>query len=911
MKSRPTAVLALIALFSLATAAPVVFHLSPTGNDRWSGLLATPNAQKSDGPFATPERARDAVREAKKKSGGPFEVRIQDGVYPLAATLSFNEEDSGTPQAPLRWVAAAGSRPVFTGGRPIKAVWSKTPGKPYYQATVAEARDGKWPFHFLYVNGISKTRARKPNEDQVMLRGKGRVPGESSNGAFEYFPGDLDPAWRNPDQIDLVLINAWTPTLHTGLRFDAPRNVVKFESTHIRPVDFFERRFRYYVANVFEALDYPGEWYLDRKAGILFYYPEAGENMASAEVIAPVVKTRLLECVAQDPAKPLSYLEFHGIAFSHAEGDLETHNGKYRQGHMFLGSGVYARNFRRGMFSNCEFSRLGEYAMELDAGCQENRVVQCHFYDIGAGGIQIGITDLKTLKDLEQGAPGQSVRVLSNTVENCLVHRLGTLWHGCYGLLNRFASYSRIVHNEVFDVHWDAIASDARWEYRGERWSGGHEIAYNYLHDLGLGYHGDAAGYYQFGPLDTWVHHNIVHDTVAYPYIHAGFAGYYLDEMSRGAVVENNLAYRLDWSAFNQNWGSNNIFRNNIGAFSRDGFITRGGIQKSGRNDFEAHRNIFLSSNRIAISSPWEPGKVPPTLSQNLYWSTTAGEDLRFFGDLDLRAFQAKGYDEGSLIADPGFKDPLRGDFSLDPKNPVLKKIGFVPFDGELRKAGLTGDPAWKSLASRYTKRKPIPVEDGRAMAKLSRVEMDFEDQPAGSEPSAFTIRKEKDATFSVTEEEAAGGRRSLKCQDRKDITKNFNPHLFAGFNLTEGAFRMAFDFKISRKEPIELRAEIRGKGSVGETGPRVDLLPDGSVVAGGRTIGQVPVGEWGRIEMRFDLGASAGTWKFELKHGAKVLQEELPFVNSHFKSVTWAGIISGQFVDGVAFIDNLVIGPD
>ena len=43
------------------------FYVSPTGNDRWSGTLSEPNATLTDGPFATLEKAREAVRILKSK----------------------------------------------------------------------------------------------------------------------------------------------------------------------------------------------------------------------------------------------------------------------------------------------------------------------------------------------------------------------------------------------------------------------------------------------------------------------------------------------------------------------------------------------------------------------------------------------------------------------------------------------------------------------------------------------------------------------------------------------------------------------------------------------------------------------------------------------------------------------------
>ncbi len=65
------------------------------------------------------------------------------------------------------------------------------------------------------------------------------------------------------------MLQSWTPTLHRIEDIDAPRRVVRFHSTHSRTVDFWERNFRYYLSNVFEALDEPGEWYLNRHTGML------------------------------------------------------------------------------------------------------------------------------------------------------------------------------------------------------------------------------------------------------------------------------------------------------------------------------------------------------------------------------------------------------------------------------------------------------------------------------------------------------------------------------------------------------------------------------------------------------------------------------------------------------------------
>ncbi|MBP6508264.1 MAG: hypothetical protein KA257_11930, partial [Opitutaceae bacterium] len=89
------------------------FHLSPQGNDQWSGRLMRPARNHRDGPWATLAGARDNLRALRTagKISGPVTVVIQDGRYALSETVQFNHTDSHT-----RYLAAPGAAPVFDGG---------------------------------------------------------------------------------------------------------------------------------------------------------------------------------------------------------------------------------------------------------------------------------------------------------------------------------------------------------------------------------------------------------------------------------------------------------------------------------------------------------------------------------------------------------------------------------------------------------------------------------------------------------------------------------------------------------------------------------------------------------------------------------------------------------------------------
>ena len=106
----------------LAAAAPLEFHVATNGDDAWSGTLSTPNASKTDGPWASLDGARTGVRRLRGASGlptGGAQVSLQAGVYPLDGPLSLTREDSGTQEAPIAYCAAAGAEVRISGGRAI------------------------------------------------------------------------------------------------------------------------------------------------------------------------------------------------------------------------------------------------------------------------------------------------------------------------------------------------------------------------------------------------------------------------------------------------------------------------------------------------------------------------------------------------------------------------------------------------------------------------------------------------------------------------------------------------------------------------------------------------------------------------------------------------------------------------
>jgi len=134
---------------------PADFYVAVGGKDTNAGTAAA--------PFATLARAREAVR-GKIKDGltQDIVVEIRGGTYPVAETLTFGPEDSGTEKYSITYAAAPGEKVVLDGGRRIGG-WKKGTDR-IWTAVLPEAKAGTWYPRQLFVDGQRAIRARTPNQ---------------------------------------------------------------------------------------------------------------------------------------------------------------------------------------------------------------------------------------------------------------------------------------------------------------------------------------------------------------------------------------------------------------------------------------------------------------------------------------------------------------------------------------------------------------------------------------------------------------------------------------------------------------------------------------------------------------------------------------------------------------------------
>lgn len=664
------------------------FYVSPQGNDRWSGRLPEPAPDGTDGPFATLERAREAVRALKDTLTNPREIRVllRGGVYRLTRPIIFRPEDSGSEKIPIVYAAYPGEKPILSGAIVIRG-WQPIEGTPLWRAPLPELPEGVAEFRQLFVDGRRATVARMPNEGETYRTAGPGKPFKDRSEAIKdpetrlsifFNEGDIKN-WPDRDRAVVVVYHSWTTSRHRIAEVDVEKRWVRFTAGSGWPMGYWEKNQRYYVEGIREALDAPGEWYLDLTNRQVWYYPRPGENPAEAVVEVPVVEELLR--IEGDPlaGKPVTHLIFDGLAFYHTDWVMPQAAPVDGQAAAFLTTAaVHVRGARHCEFRRCEVAHTGGYALWLSRGSKHCRLEQCHMHDLGAGAVRIGENTLPEEPELQAS---------HNEVFNCFLHDGGKVYHAGVGVLIGRSSYNRVAHCEICDFFYTGVSVGWSWGYAPS--SANHNIVeFNHIHHLGWGQLSDMGGVYTLGVSPgTVIRGNIIHDVLSYSY---GGWGLYTDEGSTHIVLEKNLVYRVKDGAFHQHYGRENVVRNNILALS----ATYGQVRRSREEDhisFTLERNIFLSRGVPMLGGVWSNGQF--RLEKNLYWDELG--EPKFPGGLTLEKWQAKGFDQGSLVADPKFVNVAAFDFRLQEDSPAWQ-LGFEPV--ELDKVGLVGPEEWRQL---------------------------------------------------------------------------------------------------------------------------------------------------------------------------------------------------------------------
>lgn len=679
-------------------------YVATEGNDAWSGIRAEPTSEGSDGPLASIGGARDRIRDLKfsARLSGPVSVLIGDGRYPISEPLTFGPEDS----APVTYAAQPGARPVIDGGRRIGG-WriERVGSKQLWVVDLPEVAAGTWFFRQLWVNGERRRRSRLPKEGYYRIE---RVPGmdfaaDSSvaqlfdgSDQFVTAPGDIQ-AWTNLTDIEIVVVHYWIEERMPVAAFDQDTRTVTSSrrSTFALRDDVAADCARYYVENVFEALTEPGEWYLDRSTGRLSYVPMPDENPETTEVYAPTIEQLLKLEGRPEECRYVEFLRFEGLTFRHGDWHQPSRMGDLfptldaRSGVQFAAApqaacnvpgAVYLEGARHCALENCTVESVGFYGVELAEGCIANRVVGNELRDLGAGGVKLNGSN----------ATGAICRRTGNNrITDNHIHDGGQVFHSAVGILSAHSFGNHISHNHIHDLFYSGISCGWVWGY-ADSVSKNNHIEKNHIHDIGQGLLSDMGGIYTLGVQPgTIIRGNRIYNVEKRNY---GGWGIYLDEGSSHILVEENICYNTSSQGFNQHYGRENIVRNNIFAFGREGqmSLTRG----EEHNSFSAERNILLMDSQLAFVGRRVSGLEERGFRSdlNLLWDVVGREPISGNGSTDAQAkwavsrtfsmdhWRTLGQDLHSIVADPQFRNLSDFDFTLEMDSPAFT-LGYRQID--------------------------------------------------------------------------------------------------------------------------------------------------------------------------------------------------------------------------------------
>ncbi|MBA2124611.1 hypothetical protein B9J78_06755 [bacterium Unc6] len=687
-------------------------YVSPEGNDAWSGRLPEPNAKKNDGPLATLNgiqsmlhlmkagRNYDSNRwQTDECLSKPVEVYLRGGVYAMKTPLILSAEDSW----PVTFKPYRNEKPVISGGERITGWKTTTINRKtaLWVVDLPEVAEGKWCFRQLFVNGRRAERPRLPKKGLFRMKealGMKLPAGWGGGGQTQFIcnPGEVRP-FRNLTDVEVVYLHFWIEERSGIAAFDPDSNLVTMQRPSWSALvgSYSGQLADYYLDNVFEELSEPGEWYLSRKEGRLYYLPRGGETPGKTEIIAPRCLQLLALVGKPEENQYVEHIRFEGIRFAHTDwrhpdpSDRATfigpdasrtpHSRQHNRGVKASAAQaacdvpgvIYFEGARFCAIEQCAIEHIGWYGVEIADACHGIRVVGNTIHDMGAGGVKIN------------GAaacdPDVKIRQTGHhQVTDNEIARGGRIFHSAVGVLSMNAHTVAICHNHIHDLFYSGISCGWEWGYQ-ENVSRDNLIAFNHIHDIGHKLLSDMGGIYTLGVQSgTVLRNNLIYNVSS---AHYGGWCIYPDEGSSHLLIENNVCYDADRQPFHQHYGRENMVRNNIWAFGGEAVAIYTRIEP--HRGFTWIRNIMVSSGEPFFLSNHtvekEAGRIHSDL--NLFYAVKRRPYFKVGGkNLTLKQWQAMGRDLHSIVVNPKFRNLNKRDFTLAADSPALK-LGFVPID--------------------------------------------------------------------------------------------------------------------------------------------------------------------------------------------------------------------------------------
>ncbi|WP_405660554.1 RICIN domain-containing protein [Streptomyces sp. NBC_00079] len=627
-----------------AYAATTNFYVDPVnGSDSSSGTSTT-------AAFRTVQAAQAAVRAVNANMSDDIVVNLRGGTYPLTAPVTFGTGDSGTNGHTVVYQAYNGETPVITGGKAVTGWTAAANGE--YKAPV-----GSLNFRQLYVNGVRATRSRFPDVgSDFQLQGS-----DKTNKLLKVLSSQVSN-WGQLSKVEMMLETQWGESYLRLKSISSSNGTANISIQDHEAGILFQRPFPVlsdgsplHFENAHEFLNEPGEFYVDTAAQTVYYKPRPGEDMSTASVQAPTLKT-LFDVKGTNLGSPAHDLRFSGITFTQTtwmeatdNGYLNAQGGNYNisadnSNNQYVDrppAGVQAANADRVSFTGNTFTQMGATALDLSHGLHDSTVTGNLIHDIAGNGIMVGkfsdpTVEYHTIYNPPTSPAGEDAReVVKNvTVKDNLITRTGEDYLGTAGIDAGFVNSTTIDHNDISDTPWAAISLGWGWQSAANA-EGNNSISYNRIGNV-MNRLCDSAGIYHLSnDPGTVINGNYIHDAIRGPAAcGSAVAGIYTDEGSNNMTLSNNVLSHTD-GFINQNRNGSSVTLTN-NKTSGDSVIKASGLE-SAYQGLAAKLN--LAYNKPASSSSiFGTGTEPSKAVDNngaTGWSPT-GSDTSAWWQVDL-----------------------------------------------------------------------------------------------------------------------------------------------------------------------------------------------------------------------------------------------------------------------------------
>lgn len=576
-------------------------YVSLQGNDK--------NPGTKEAPFNTLNRAIKQAREWRRLnrpevSGGIY-IRLEEGVYAQRNSLFLRPEDSGTPDSPTVICAVDGAHPVISGGVAVTG-WKRGCNHP---AIPEKLRQKIWSAEApLIGNRRVETRQMWVNGHKVQRAAQ--FPDGGLEQMIDFNPEEqtitipvsqnVNPKrLQNAGQLEMIVHQRWAIAIlrvksidvkdgQAVVRFHEPESHLEFAHPWPQPVIGGEKgNSSFCLTNALELLDQPGEWFQEYPSGTIYYYPQADENMETAEVIIPALET--LVTIDGTLSRPVKHIQFNGITFAHTSWMRPSY-----QGHVTLQGGfplldayklqepglpekaelenqawitrpetaIRVRGAEHIDFKHCTFRHLSSTGLDYEWAVTASSVEDCQFTDIGGTALLVGAFPDGGFETHVPFIPADVRELCSHiTIRNNFISNVTNEDWGCVGIGAGYVRNMDISHNEVCHLNYSGICVGWGWTSL-ESGMCNNRIEANYVHHFARRLY-DAGGLYTLSNQPGSVmRNNRIEHLIEAPYATNDRAFYiYLDEATDGYTMENNWC---PTERFDSNRpGKKNVWKNN------------------------------------------------------------------------------------------------------------------------------------------------------------------------------------------------------------------------------------------------------------------------------------------------------------------------------------------------------------